>query len=223
MPDNKIIVKAEARKKVGGRSPLNLRMAGRIPGIVYGQKQDPVAVSVDHKEFTELFATGVKLVHLDQDGKDELVIIKDVQLNHLSSDIIHIDFNRVDVNKKVRVEMAVEFRGRPAGAEEGGVLDVVMNHIEIECLPLDIPSEPLRVNVEKLKLDEVLHVRDLKLPEKIHAVTPGESVVAVVKVPAEQAEAPAAEAGAAEPEVLKKGKGEVEGDAKADEKKPEKK
>jgi large subunit ribosomal protein L25 len=155
-------------------------------------------------------------VYIKVDGKAEakpdLMLIKAVQLDHLGSTVLHVDFNRVDITKKVRVPLHLELRGKPAGAEEGGVLNQVLQQIEVECLPLDIPREALKISVVDLKVGDILHVKELKLPATIHAVTGGDTVVATVKVPLAKAEGAAAE-GEAEPEVLKKGKGEEEGAA----------
>jgi large subunit ribosomal protein L25 len=214
---NNNTLKVEPRKpnEKGAAYNRRLRTTGRVPGIVYGLAQDPLMVTVDAVELHDILHVGNPLIHVAHGGKDELVLIKEVQHDPLGDALVHVDFNRVDVNKKVRVPLALDYKGKPAGADQGGVLDVIVVEIEVECLPLDIPKEAFKVNVADLKLNDVLHVRELKLPAKLTAVTPADTVLATVKVPLVKAETPAEE-GAAEPEVLKKGKAETEEGAAAD-------
>lgn len=214
------VVTVQPRPKTGGRSGLNLRLAGRIPAVVYGLKKDPASVSVDAREFGDVWHTGTQLVQIKSDGKDgagagaaELVLIKEVQLDALGQEVVHVDFARVDLNKKVTVPLALDLRGKPAGVAEGGRLDVSLAEIDVECLPLDIPREAFRIDVTGLTLNAVLHVRDVKLPAKLTAVTSGDAVICAVHEVKDTPEAGAE--GAEAPEVIIKGKGETEEGAAA--------
>src|SRR4051812_43387484 len=106
---SEITLAAASRTGRGGRFNLKLRMEGRIPAIVYGQKAEPMAISLGLIEFTETLHTGRQMVYIKVDGKAEakpdLMLIKAVQLDHLGSTVLHVDFNRVDITKKVRVPL----------------------------------------------------------------------------------------------------------------------
>jgi large subunit ribosomal protein L25 len=195
----------------GGRAARKVREEGRVPAVVYGNKKDAATVSVDERELLTLLKTGTQLAHVKNGSAVELVLIKEVQWDAMGGRILHVDFNRVDVNRKVRVQVPLELRGKPAGAEEGGVLDQVLLQIEIECLPLDIPKEPIRHSVTEMKVNDILHVKDIKLPPKLTAVTGADAVVATVKIPLETVEPAPVEGAPTEPELIAKGKVEEEG------------
>lgn len=211
MADAENTIAAMPRLAGGYRAARKVREDGRVPAVVYGNKKDTNSVSVDEDELLELLHTGTQLAHVKTGGEAELVLIKEVQWDALGSRILHVDFNRVDVNRKVRVQVPLELKGKPAGAEEGGVLDQVLLQLEIECLPLDIPKEPIRASSAEMKVGDIMHVKDIKLPPKLVAITSPDAVVATVKIPLETVEAPAVEAGAVEPELIAKGKIEEEG------------
>jgi len=213
MAENDVKLAVTTRTAIGGRANWHLRLESKVPGIVYGLKKDPVNVTFDHRTFFDLLHAGAQLLQLSVDGKpDELVLIKDVQRDSIGDRVLHVDFNRVDIHRKIRVPLRLELREKPVGVVEGGVLDHVTMEIEVECLPLDIPREALRVNVSAMKIGDVLHIRELQLPAKLAAVTPGDTVIATVKLPLAKDEGEAV----AEPEIITKGKGEVEGAAAAE-------
>jgi large subunit ribosomal protein L25 len=143
------------------------------------------------------------------DGKNENVLIKDVQYDHLGIEVLHVDFARVDLNERVEVTVPLVLKGEPKGTEEGGVLQQIVADLEIECLVTQIPDE-IRYNVSEMGLDSVLHIKDLQLPEGVKALQEPDLIVATVKEIVEEA-AEAAEAGEAEPEVI--GKKAEEGEA----------
>jgi large subunit ribosomal protein L25 len=212
MADADNTIQVQPRTPGGGRAARKVREQGRIPAIVYGNRKDAAAVSVDQGAMLALLHTGTQLAHVAGDGgAAELVLIKEVQWDPMGGRILHVDFNRVDVNRKVRVQVPLELKGKPAGAEEGGVLDQVLLQIEVECLPLDIPKEPIRASAAEMKVGDIMHVRDVRLPPKLTAITGPDTVVATVKIPLETVEPAPVEGAAAEPEVIAKGKIEEEG------------
>jgi large subunit ribosomal protein L25 len=129
------------------------------------------------------------------------VLVKEVQFDHLGIEIIHVDFARVSLDEKVEVTVALELKGTPKGEAEGGVLQQIINELEIECLVTDIP-EIIRHNVSDMEKDAVLHIRDLKLPTGVRVLQDADLIVATVKEIVEQAPAAVEEAAAAEPEVI---------------------
>jgi len=205
-------VKADSRKAAGSRAAARLRRAGKLPGIVYGHKQDTVAVIMDRHDMEQHLEHGTHLLQVELGGKTQPCLIKDVQYDHLGSTPVHVDLARVDLNERVKVRVPIELRGHPKGVAEGGMLRQELSDLEVECLVVSIP-EKVRIDVSHLALHEVLYVKDLKLEAGLKATKDPDTVVATVRLPQVQVEAPVEGApvvGAAEPEVIAKGKVEEE-------------
>jgi large subunit ribosomal protein L25 len=223
MPE--IVVSAEKRTEKGKNVNRRLRVAGRIPGVLYGGQKDPVPVAVSPKDISAVLRSAAgenTLFDLDLGGTKRKVILKEYQIEPIKGRLLHADFYEVALDKALEVKVHVEVTGTPVGVKvQGGILDFVTRELEIECLPTDIP-EKIVVDVSELELGKHIRVSDLKLSDKltmltepdiviVHVVAPrAEEVVATAAVEGAEAEAAGA---AAEPEVIKKGKGE-EGDEK---------
>lgn len=189
----------QSRTATGTRASKKVRAQGMIPGIVYGHKQDPVAVSVPAKEFDHAIRVQhARTFEIDLDGKKETVLIRELQWDHLGKEMYHVDLWRVDAAERVKVLVPVELRGIPK-TTGGGVLDQPFHQLHIECLALAIP-EAVRVDINNLTLGAPVHVRDLTLPEGVKVLEPGEAVVVQLKLPGMEPEA--VETTGAEPEVL---------------------
>jgi large subunit ribosomal protein L25 len=223
-----IVVAAESRTETGKNVNRRLRTKGLIPGVLYGTKKEAVHVSVSPKAIGTILrsATGENtLFDLDLGGSRRKVILKEFQLEPIKHQLLHADFYEVALDKTLQVKVHVEIHGVPVGVKtQGGVLDFVTRELEVECLPMDIP-EKLTVDVSELEIGKHLRVSDIKVSDKVKVLTEADIVVVHVVAPrAEEEVAPAAEAvaaeGAAEPEVIKKGKVAAEGEAA--EEKPEK-
>jgi large subunit ribosomal protein L25 len=171
---------AKVRGELGSRKNKRLRDAGFIPGVIYGHKQDVVPVTLPKVELVRHLNHGAHLFALAMDGKNENVLVKDVQYDHLGIEVLHVDFARVDLNERVEVTVPLLLRGEPKGEAEGGVLQQVIADLEIECLVTQIPSE-IRYNVSEMKLNDVLHIKDLQLPEGVRALQDEDLIVATVK------------------------------------------
>ena len=201
MATQSIQIAAESRAALGSRANKRLRDTGKVPGVVYGHKEAVVPVSLPKKELVNHLNHGTHVFDLSLDGKAEKVLVKEVQYDHLGIEAIHIDFARVSADERVELTVPLELKGEPAGEAEGGVLQQIMAELEIECLVTDIPAAIVH-NVSEMKVDDVLHISDLKLPPGVKALQDADQVVAQVKTIEEEAAAPAAEEGAAEPEVI---------------------
>ena len=119
--------------------------------------------------------------------------------------MIHIDFARVSLDEKVEITVPLELKGTPAGEADGGVLQQIISELEIECLVTDIPNV-IRANVGDMKLNDVLHIKDLQLPAGVKVLQDEDLIVATVKEVAEEESTEAAEGETAEPEVIGKKK-----------------
>ena len=230
---------AVKRNTKGKNEARRLRAAGRIPATVYGAQKigdapAPESVSVDPKPFLRILhsASGFNtLITLTVEGGGEArVLAKNVQLDPITHHPLHADFYRVNMDRKIKVTVPISLRGESRGVKvDGGVLDFVHREIEVEVLPANIP-DTIEVDITNLGIGDAVHVRDLAANAAWSPVTDADLMilhVIAIKV-AEEATpaegAAAATAGAAEPEVMKKGKTDKEGDAKAaDAKKDDKK
>src|SRR6185503_20157141 len=154
-----------------------------------------------------LLATGTHIIDITLNGKSEKMLIQDVQYDYLQKDIEHIDLLRIDPNKKVKVKVALDFRGTPKGAKEGGILETQTPEIELEVSPLHIPSS-IRVNVENLELHQILHAKEIPLPEGATLVDYAEKIICQVRTVKEEVAAVEGVPTATEPEVIGKKKEE---------------
>jgi large subunit ribosomal protein L25 len=217
--------------KFNKNAARRVRVAGKIPAVLYGAGADAVAVEVDPKHISRILfsETGHNTI-FDVDLGDRSPVkamIVDWQREPIKDMLIHIDLKRIAMDKALRVSVRVKLMGVPVGVKTaGGILDQVLREVEIECLPSDIPNH-IDVDVTNMNLFDVVRVSDLPHSDKIKYLNAEDATVAhVVSIREEvvatpEAEAVAAVAGTpAEPEVAKKGKTEAAPDAAAG-KKPE--
>ena len=232
------VLDAVKRQTKGKNEARRLRAEGKIPAVLYGASKAgeapaPEPVAVDPKPFMRILhsASGLNtLITLKvQGGIDARVLVKDVQLDPVSHHPLHADFYRVNMDRKIRVTVPVVLRGESRGVkQDGGVLDFVHREIEVEVLPANIPDS-IEVDVTDLGIGDAVHVRDLAANAAWTPVTDADQMIVhivTIKVVEEAtpaaaegvAAAPAATAAAgassSEPEVIKKGKTDKEGDAK---------
>jgi large subunit ribosomal protein L25 len=217
------ILEAVERSQRGKNEARRLRAGGRMPAVVYGDKEGGRAIAVDPKTLSKILRTELganTLIHLKLDGVDTRVLVKEYQIDPVTHQLLHADFYRVAMDKVIRVTVTVVPRGEPKGVkQQGGVLDIVHRQIEIECLPADIPQH-IEIDVTEMMVGMNVRVRDVATNAKWKALSDPEMMLLHVIIPkveevAPTPEAVAAAAGAApaEPEVIKKGKKEeAEGD-----------
>jgi large subunit ribosomal protein L25 len=217
------VVKREGRGKNEAR---RLRVAGRIPAVVYGAQKSGttptgVPVAADPKEVLRILhsESGANtLITLKLDGSESQVMVKEYQLDPVTHQLLHADFYQLAMDREITVTVPVHISGEPKGVKlQGGMLDFVTREIEVQCLPANIP-ERIEIDVTELNLHDAIRLRDLPADPKWKALNePDTMLVHVVLPKAEEAAATAdADAAAAtptsEPEVIKKGKTDKEGD-----------
>lgn len=205
---------AQPRDGRGTRDAARLRDTGRIPGVIYGHKQDVAHISIDRSAIEDLLHHNAHLITVDVEGKAESCLIKEVQWDHLGSHIIHTDLTRVDLNETVEVEVEIELVGEAVGTKEGGAyLEQVLMTLEVACRAMDIP-EAIKLDVTEMNVGDVLTVADLKLPPGIKALAEADTAVAAIHVSKglEEEEEAAEAAEGAEPEVIGAKKEEGQGD-----------
>ena len=201
-----IEINANIRKAQGTGASRRLRNTGRVPGVVYGAG-DVKLIDMDHNDLyyklrAEAFHASILTLNLE--GKKEPVLLRDFVMHPFRQQVQHIDFQRVDENKKLHIKVPLHFLNAeiaPGVKVGGGKISHVMTDLDVACLPKDLPAF-IEVDLSKLELGHSVHVADLKLPKGVEAATHGthaaEAVVATVQVPRGMAEAEvAAEAEAA--------------------------
>jgi large subunit ribosomal protein L25 len=183
---DKIQLKAEARD-IKTQTPKKVRKQGLIPAVLYGHKVQNQNLSVNFGEFEKAFkkageSTIIELITAD--GKIHPVLIQDVQAHYLQSTPEHVDFYEVSMTEKLTADVSLDFVGEsPAVKTMGGVLVKVLDEVEVECLPADLPHS-IEVDVTGLKtLDDEIFVKDLKLPAKVRIITSGDELVIKVQPP----------------------------------------
>jgi large subunit ribosomal protein L25 len=224
-------IEVERREDVGKKGRNALRKAGMIPAVVYGGGKEPVPISVDPKRIIQILRSpkghnSILLFSLKGTSAKRHVMIKDFQIHPVSCHLTHADFRRIMLDEKVTVKVPIEFSGVAFGVKnEGGMVDVVIREIEVECLPADIPDK-IAVDLTPLHLKEGVLIRDLKVGDNV-SIAADDSGLTVVHIvsprgAAETATAAEGEEEAVEPEVVGKGKKAAEGEEGAEEKGKEK-
>lgn len=198
----------EPRSGTGSRAAYKLRRAGRIPAVIYGHKEAVVPVTVDAKELHRaIVIQHARVLDLKVGGKSETVLIRELQWDHLGSEMVHVDFARVSKDEKVRVTVPVKLKNAPKSMG-GGVLDQPFHQVHIECLAIAIPDN-ITIDITNLTMGQPIHVSELQLPEGVKVLESPEGVVVQLKLPGVEAVATpvAVDAAAATgPEVIKKEK-----------------
>jgi len=173
---DRMVLNTEAREQVGSKHAVKLRKQGRLPAIVYGHNQDPVAISLDIHEFVEALHHGHRLFDIRMDKKSETLLVKDLQYDYLGKDVIHADLVRVDLAEKVKVRVPIELKGTSKGSHEGGMIDGHLDHLEIECTVSEIP-EVIEISVGDIGVGDTLRAGEVKLPDGSKLVTNPEALV----------------------------------------------
>jgi large subunit ribosomal protein L25 len=222
-------IEAISRPDSGKGVARKSRANGKIPGVVYGKGEEPLAIEIDHNHFHTVMRTVTSenlLVDLAIDGvqSKKKAIIRDMQRDPVDGKLLHIDFQHISLTEKIRVQVPVVLEGVPDGVKNfGGIVNWMVRDLEVSCLPTDIPDKFV-LDISPLKIHESLHVKNIVAENVEILESPEETIVSVVPptiikeaapVAAEGEAAAAAaaaaaptEEGAAEPEVISEKKAE---------------
>jgi large subunit ribosomal protein L25 len=214
-----VTIKAAARSQAGKGAARSVRREGHVPGVVYGDKQDPQLITLTYKNVLPHVETGrflSTLVDLDIDGKTVRAIARDVQFEPVKDRIIHVDFLRLGKDSRIAVEIPVHFKNQDAapGLKAGGVLNIVSHSVNLYC-PADFIPDDITVDLTGMQIGQNIHISQVKLPDRVTSVSRedvtlvtitaqakeevvAEAVVAA-EVPASAQKAPAAAAAGAAP------------------------
>ncbi len=191
------VLTRESRVELGKGPCRRLRVKGRVPAVVYGKGIEPVTVSVDRKELSAVVAGEGGMNHLISlkggaglDG--QLVIVADMVRDCLKGDPIHVDLHKVNLEEKVRVKVPVSMVGTAKGVKEGGMLELLMHNIDLECLASQIP-EHIQVDISELAIGGSIHIADVTVPAGVKILDDLKATVVNILGKAKEAEAAALE------------------------------
>lgn len=175
LKSNSFEIVAEARSTFGKAAIRRLRrLEDKIPGVVYGAKQDPMSITMQHNKIKLALANEAfysRILTLDVDGNKEKVVLKGVQRHPFEPKILHVDFFRISANEKLTMNIPLHFIGadKAPGVKADGEVSHLMNEVEIRCLPADLP-EFIEVDISNLNMNEAIHLSELKLPAGVEVL-----------------------------------------------------
>jgi len=223
---------AEIRTVRGKNAARQTRKAGKIPAVVYGHKEETLAIALNPKELSAILHSQsghntIFSLTFQNSGTATAVMLQEWQQDPIKGNLLHADLVRIAMDETLQVSVPINAIGEAKGVKlQGGIFEFVLRAIEVECLPSDIP-EAITIDVSELELGSNLRVSDLKVDPKVKILSEPDLVIAHVIAPKEEKVAePTEEVAPAEPEVIKKGKvtegEEAEATAKPEEKKDKK-
>ncbi len=216
------IIEAEKRTETGKNVARRIRYAGRVPGNLYGDKQEALSLTLSPKQLYAVFRSEAgqnTIFELKVSGGEHTpAMIVDTQLEPVHGHLLHVDLQRIAMDKKLKVSVHILLTGEAPGVKvQGGILEVVQREVEVECLPADIP-EHISIGIETLELGQYIRVADLQkvAGEKVYILSDPNGVIChVVARKVEEEVKPEGEEAAVapeEPELIKKGKTAEEGE-----------
>lgn len=222
-----IFLEAELREEKGSAKARELRNKGYLPSVVYSHGKDALSIKFSksallklvHQHHLESVIIKLKIKD-DKKAKERPCLVKEIQYDPVSEDIMHLDFNEISLTEAIKVNVSIEVKGEAIGVkQEGGSLEHILWEVEVECLPTNIPKN-IEIDVSALKMGEAIHVKDIVFPAGVKPLNDPEAIVLHVAAPMKEEVPGEAVEGEtkAEPEVIKEKK-EVpaEGAAAADE------
>jgi large subunit ribosomal protein L25 len=209
---SELSIDVQKRTETGTNANRRLRQSGKIPAVVYGGGKETVPIQLNRKTLIDLMKSGenenaIFLLKLADSGQERHAMIHDMQIDPLTRQVIHIDFQRIVMTEKVKVQVPVELVGTAHGVKvEGGMIDFVHREVAVECMPGDIPKH-LDLDVTELRVGQHVEAKDLKLPEGVTLAEEPDRVI--LSLSHTKAEESAVAEGVAEPELAaKRGKTE---------------
>jgi large subunit ribosomal protein L25 len=198
---------AEFRETQGKGASRRLRYEGKVPAILYGGNSDARALTLSHQKLSILLDNErfySTILSLKVGNETQAAILKDVQRHPFKNSILHIDFQRVEDNQKIRISIPLHFKGEavsPGVKSQGGLVSHMRNEVEVSCLPKDLP-EFIEVDISGLSLNDSIHLSQLKIPDGVQLVDLAKEDAAVVAIHSPRAEEPEPIAAAAAPAAV---------------------
>jgi len=224
-----LVINGEKRNERGKNASRRIRKTGRVPAILYGTGAAGASLTLDKKDIVKILKSESgenTIFKITFEGGEADVMIKALQIDPVSDELLHADLIKIAMDKAVRVSVPLELLGEPIGVKtEGGFVDFMTRSVEIECLPADIP-DVIKIDISGLHLHQSLKIADLVPPAGVKLLGEPNAVVVLVQMPHEEkvevkveeegaaVAAEGAPAAAAEPEVIKKERKKEEAEEK---------
>jgi large subunit ribosomal protein L25 len=207
-----VVLKATTRIVVG-KQVKALRREGGLPAVLYGKTIEPMNVTLNQRDATRILSsiTSSHLVVIELEGQRHTALVREKQRHPVQAHLMHIDFQVVSMTEKIRTSVVIDLIGEaPAVKDYNGALVTGVEELEVEALPRNLP-EKITVDLAVLrKIGDSIHVSDLEIPAKVEVITDSGELVVLVTGQAAEAEEEVTEVGAAEPEVIERGRKEEE-------------
>jgi large subunit ribosomal protein L25 len=190
----------QMRELRGKRNAKRLRQTGAVPAVLYGHGEQNLSLAIQSAEIAAVVRHGSRVVDLGGALKEK-ALIKHLQWDVYGTEVLHVDFSRVSEHERVEVRVPLKLRGQAPGVKEGGVIELLVHEVEIDCEAVSIPDH-LEINVNELHIDGSLTADKIKLPEGVKLLTDPETIVVHCTPPAAEEEAEAGVGEGAEPEII---------------------
>lgn len=198
------ILAAEKREEKGKANVRRLRRTGKVPAIIYGEVEQPLKVSIDAHTFEMMMKESHSIINLNLQGKDQRVIIREIQYHPVRGNVLHVDFMGVKKGQRITLAVDIHYVGKTLGEQEGGIFSTVKQEVNVSVLPKDVPDF-IEVDISGLEMGGALRVKDVQL-ENVEFLDDLEDVICRVELPRVQEEVVEAdieeEEEEAEPEVI---------------------
>ena len=215
----KVIIKAEKRT-ITGKKVKNIRLAGKVPAVIYGVKLKSLPISLDKRDTTNTLnkVSRSTILTIDIEGEEHAALVREIQQDYIKGELLHVDFLAVSLKEKLRTNVSVSLVGEAPVLEEYSALIVSgLDQIEVECFPQDLP-EVIEVDVSILEeLGAAIYLKDIPTIENVEFLSDPEDLIAVASAIKEEVEEVVEEEElleeveeGAEPEVIEHGKKEDE-------------
>jgi large subunit ribosomal protein L25 len=194
-------IKATARPRAGKGAARAVRREGRVPGVIYGDNQPPINITLDMSELSQRIFAGkflTTLYDVDVDGSKIRVIPRDFQLDTVRDTPIHVDFMRLGKGATIRVRVPIRLinADQSPGIKRGGTINIVNHTLDVRA-PADAIPEAFEVDLASLEINHSRHLSDIKLPADVHAYIQGDATLVTIVAPSGYGEEKAAEGAAA--------------------------
>lgn len=180
------ILDVEKREEKGKANVRRLRRTGKVPAIIYGEVEQPLSVSIDAHTFEMMMKESHSIINLKLQGKDQQVIVREIQYHPVRGNVLHVDFMGVKKGQKITLAVDIHYVGKTAGEQEGGIFSTVKQEVNISVLPKDVPDF-IEVDISGLEIGGALRVKDVQL-ENVEFLDDLEDVICRVELPRVQEE-----------------------------------
>jgi len=203
------ILNVKKREETGTLRMRRLRASGFVPAVLYGEGKESVSLAVQASELNAAIRHGSHILELKGD-LSENALLKAVQWDPVSNDVLHLDLARFDAKADVEVDIKIELRGDSPGTKNGGIVKHMLHEVTVACLASELP-DALEVSINHLELNDVIHVSDMEVPDGVRVLAEADEIVVTCVEPTVVQDEEAEDAGAAEPEVIGRKPDEEEG------------